>query len=90
MNMATGKLNWPDVLQSDSFAAERQRLDGLLGSYSQMGALNYSDKTKVRTTINEMAKQLKGMIRQIPGPDYMTSKNFLESLMFTTCQVRLG
>jgi hypothetical protein len=90
MNSVTGKLNWPDVLQSDSFAGSRKQLESLLGSYSQMGALNYSDKTKVRTVINGMAKQLKGMIRDIPGPDYTTSKSFLQSLMFTTCQTRLG
>jgi hypothetical protein len=90
VNEVTGKLSWPDVLQSDGFAADRAKLEQLVGSYSQMGALNYEDRSKAREIINGMARKLKAQIRTIPGPDYLASKNFLESLMFTTCKCRLA
>ena len=90
VNQVTGTLNWPDVLQLDAYAAQRKDLEKLFGSYTQLGALNYTDRTKARKIINDMAKQLKAHIRDIPGPDYVATKNFLESLMFTTCKVQLS
>lgn len=90
VNQVSGKLNWPDVLQTDMFAKDRQLFEDLYGSYAQLGALNYSDRTKARNIINDMAKQLKSQIKDIPAPDYMASKNFLESLMYTTCKCQLS
>ncbi|MGD9723780.1 MAG: hypothetical protein AB7O59_04485 [Pirellulales bacterium] len=90
MNAMTGKVQWPAPLQTDVFAGDRQKLERILGSYGQTGTLNYSDQTKARQIINDMNKQLKGQIRMLPGPDYMASKSFLESLMFSTCKCRLS
>ena len=74
----------------DVFGKDRQSLETLLRSYTQIGALSYSDQTKARAIINNMAKDLKGQIRSIPATDYTVCKNFLESLMFTTCKCQLG
>lgn len=90
VNEVTGQLNWPGALQTDIFAGNRKRLEGLLGSYSQMGSLNYTDQTKARAIINDMNKQLKGQVRMIPAPDYITCQKFLKSLIYTTCKVQLG
>ncbi len=86
----SGKLNWPDALQSDIFAADRKHLELLVGSYSQVGSLDYSDRTKARKVINDMATELKAHVRDIPGPDYIACRKFLESLMYTTCKCHLG
>jgi hypothetical protein len=90
VNTVTGKLNWPGPLQLDGFAMDRNSLESLFGAHSQMGALNYTDRIEARKIINDIAKQLKGHIRDIPGPDYIASKSFLESLMYTTCKCHLG
>jgi hypothetical protein len=90
VNHVTGKLNWPDVFQMDVFSADRANFERLMGSYSQVGTLSYGDKTKARALINNMAKELKQRIREIPGPDYIASRSFLESLMYSTCNCRLS
>ena len=86
----TGKLNWPDALQMDTFAPDRKKLEELFASYSQLGSLNYSDQTKARTIINDMNKLLKSQVKSIPGPVYVTCKKFLEGLMFTAAKCHLG
>ena len=90
VNQVTGQLNWPEVLQTDIFAADRKELEKLLKTHAQLGSLNYADRTAARKIINDMAKQLKAHIKDIPGPDYMATKSFLESLMFTTCKCQLS
>ena len=58
MNDVTGKLNWPEALQMDIFAADRKKLEELFVSSSQMGSMNYADQSKARTIINDMNKTL--------------------------------
>jgi hypothetical protein len=90
MNEVTGKISWPQALQLDLFAADREKLEGVVGNYSQMGNLNYSDQQKARSLINDMAAKLKSQIRSMPSTDYTTCKEFLRSLMFTTAKCQLS
>jgi len=90
MNDITGKLNWPEALQMDTFAADRKKLEELFVSSSQIGSMNYTDQSKARTIINDMNKLLKAQVRMIPGPVYITCKKFLEGLMFTAAKCHLG
>jgi hypothetical protein len=86
----TGKVHWPARLQTNVFATDRQKFESLFGSYSQLGALSSGEQDKARKIINDMAKTLKSQIRNIPTGDYTTCKDFLNSLMFTTCKCRLS
>lgn len=86
INHVTGELEWPEALQMDMFAADRQKLQALLGSYTQMGHLNYADQMKARALINDMAGKLKTQIRTIPPQDYVICKDFLSGLMVTTAK----
>jgi hypothetical protein len=90
VNQVTGKVNWPDALQMDLFAADRARLEPLLATFAHLGTLDYSDRTIARNIINNMNKLLKSQIRVMPATDYTASKSFLESLMYTTCKCQLG
>ncbi len=90
VNTVTGQISWPQALQMDAFAADRQKIESLVGSYSQLGALNYADQTKVRQILNDMNDQLKAQVRAIPATDYTVCKSFLKSLMYTTCKCQLG
>jgi hypothetical protein len=90
VNDVTGKLNWPEALQMDMFAADRKKLEDLFVSYSQMGSMNYADQSKARTIINDMNKLLKTQVKSIPGSVYVTCKKFLEGLMFTAAKCHLG
>ncbi|REK19025.1 MAG: hypothetical protein DWQ37_02360 [Planctomycetota bacterium] len=90
MDAVSGHLNWPPALQQDSYALERAQVERLFASYARLGALNYSDRTKARDLINGMNQELKDQVRDIPAPDYTESKNFLKSLMYTTCKCQLS
>lgn len=90
MNDVTGKLNWPEALQMDTFAADRKKLEELFVSSSQIGSMNYADQSKARVIINDMNKLLKAQVKSIPGPVYVTCKKFLEGLMFTAAKCHLG
>ena len=90
MNDVTGKLNWPEALQLDTFATDRKKLEELFVSSSQMGSMNYTDQSKARVIINDMNKLLKAQVQSIPGPVYVTCKKFLEGLMFTAAKCHLG
>ena len=74
----------------DTYASEREQLDAIIGSYSQMGNLNYADQVKVRKLINDMAAKLKSQVRELPPPDYMACKSFLNSLIYATTKVQLS
>lgn len=89
-NNVSGQIAWPQVLQTDTFALERQQLEGMIGSYSQMGTLNYADQVKVRKLINDMSAKLKAQVRDLPPPDYMACKSFLNSLIYATTKVQLS
>lgn len=89
MDPVTGKLNWPGVLQTDPYKASRTELDQLLKKRAAQGSLGYGDQTKVRETVNEMYAQLKGQIREIPSPDYVASRQFLQRLVYAACKTEL-
>jgi hypothetical protein len=89
-NDVTGQISWPQALQLDTFAAERQQFEAVVGSYSQVGSLNYADQLKARSIINGMAAKLKAQIREMPPTDYATCKAFLQSLIYTTSKVQLS
>jgi hypothetical protein len=89
-NSVSGQIAWPQALQMDTYASEREQLDAIIGSYSQMGNLNYADQVKVRKLINDMAAKLKSQVRELPPPDYMACKSFLNSLIYATTKVQLS
>ncbi len=89
-NHVTGQIDWPQALQLDMFATERQQLESVIGTYSQIGTLNYADQLKVRKLINDMAAKLKTQVRQMPPPDYAACKSFLNSLIYATSKVQLS
>lgn len=90
INHVTGDLNWPGPLQMEMFASERQQLQALVGSQTQMGNLSYQDQMKARSIINNMDTKLKSQIRKMPPEDCVACKDFLKSLMFTTAKCHLS
>jgi len=82
-------LDWPDVLQDSRYAAERREVDQLFAKRAGYGGLTYSDRTKVRDTIDSMSDQLKEQIRDIPPQDYVASRGFLQSLVYAASKTEL-
>ena len=78
----TGMINWPTVLQDDGFAAQRTTLGKLSAKKAANGSLGLSDETAARKTIEAMFAQLKSQIQEVPPEDYVTSRNFLASMIY--------
>lgn len=89
MDPVTGKIAWPSVLQEEDFAPHRAKLDQLIAKEANYGGLSYSDQSEVRDTINAMFRELKAEIKKIPPPDYIASRTFLNSLLYSTTKSRL-
>jgi hypothetical protein len=89
MDPVSGHLDWPDVLQDSRYAAERREVDQLFAKRAGYGGLTYSDRTKVRDTIDSMSDQLKEQIRDIPPQDYVASRGFLQSLVYAASKTEL-
>jgi len=90
VNQVTGQINWPSVLQTERYAAQRAELEGISATLARYGNLAYADQMKTRELILAMASQLKSQIKDIPANDYITSKNFLNKLLYASTGSTLG
>ncbi len=82
MDPVTGRLYWPNALQQDSFASQRQVVDQAFTMLSRYGALVYANQTQTRDAIKDMFQQLKAQIDQIPQQDYISCRTFLNRLLY--------
>ena len=89
MDPVTGKLDWPGVLQTEAFQTERTSVDQIFAKRAVHGGLGYADQTKAREALDGMYSQLKGQIRDVPPQDYVASRGFLQSLMYSATRSEL-
>ncbi len=89
LNSVSGEINWPPALQQEGFAAQRAQLDQLSATMAAHGSLGISDQMAARQTIETMFADLKSQIADIPPQEYVASRNFLQSLIFTTSRSHL-
>ncbi len=89
LNSVSGEINWPPALQQESFTAQRAQLDQLSATMAAHGTLGISDQMAARQTIETMFADLKSQIKDIPPQEYVASRNFLRSLIFTTSRSQL-
>jgi hypothetical protein len=85
----SGKLNWPSVLQQDSFAAERDEVDKLFDKWARYGTLDFSEQTKVREAINALFDELNAQINNIPAQIYTEARRFLRSVIYAATKADL-
>ncbi|OHB85183.1 MAG: hypothetical protein A2V98_20430 [Planctomycetes bacterium RBG_16_64_12] len=86
----SGAINWPNVLQQDSFAAQRTALEQLSAQKAAHGSLSISDEMAARKTIESMFAQLKSQVRDVPTQDYIASKHFLQSMIYALAHTGLS
>jgi hypothetical protein len=90
VDTVSGKVNWPTLLQQDSFASQRADLEKLLVKQSTYGSLGYSDQMQAREAIETMFQGIKAQIRQVDPQEYAQSREFLQSILYATCKSQLG
>jgi hypothetical protein len=90
INPVSGEVAWPSFLQSDLFASQRAALDQLLLKQATYGSLSYAEQTKARQAGDAMFAELKTQIRNVPTEDYLASRDFLRSVVYTACKSDLN
>jgi hypothetical protein len=78
----SGKINWPNVLQQDDYSAQRSALEQLSAKKAANGSLSISDEMAARQTIEIMFAKMKSQILDVPTPDYIASRHFLQSMIY--------
>jgi hypothetical protein len=87
---STGRINWPAMLQQDSFGPQRTDLDQLMAKKATYGQLSYADQMDAHNTIESMFAILKSQVKTALPAEYVASRNFLQTLIYATSKSMLG
>lgn len=82
LDTVTGKIHWPSLLQADLFTPQRNTLQGIFEQRAKYGTANFDQQMTIRSATGAMLGYLKDQIRNIPPPNYVAAKRFLESLAY--------
>jgi len=78
----SGAIRWPDALQNDQFASQRRQLDGLFAERASKGAVTSGERRQIRSLTEAMVDRLQKDIDSYRPQDYVTAKQFLNSLAY--------
>lgn len=79
LDPTTGKIYWPDALQTENYAELRRELQELLLLRAQAGS-SRAYASEIHEKARAMLRKLKDHVREMPAPEYIAARNFLESL----------
>jgi hypothetical protein len=82
LNLLTGELAWPVVLEGTLFESYRQALDGLFAERSEHGRLSGEEYAQAQQTAQAMGDLLRQRIGALAPADYMAARRFLESVAY--------
>lgn len=85
----TGQIYWPSALRQDIFRVERGEVDRVFAARARYGGLSYLDQSAARQAIDGMFDGLKTHIAEMPPPEYMACRNFLQSLSYAALKMEL-
>ncbi len=91
LNVVTGALGWPAILQDGAFKEDRQKLDNYFAYRAKHGAIDFKNIMKATEMITGMEDELKENIRKLPpnatmSQQYLLARNFLKSLRYEAGQ----
>ena len=82
LDVVTGRISWPRLLQSAEFAPQRAALDEVFSHRASSGAINVNEYLKVYQLTALMLDALRARIRDVPSYDYLVARRFLQSLTY--------
>ncbi|MBI1248490.1 hypothetical protein GC197_11710 [bacterium] len=85
----TGDVHWPLLLQADEFSTNRHAIENLLKKKAANGSLGLRDNDLFVQSVDEANTTLKHQIPNVSPQKYMASYDFLNRLLFATCEVEL-
>lgn len=86
LDPVSGKISWPELLQTDPFAAPRVELDRLFAKRATYGGLDFAEQGKARQAVDTMSASLRAIVADVPPMTYTASKSFLNSLAALACK----
>jgi hypothetical protein len=90
LNPVTGQVVWPELLKGDSFRQERAIIEELLSRQAKYGKLSIADHQRIGDAMESMSDKLRDRIRDVPSGEYIDTKNFLKSLMYSVNKTQLA
>jgi hypothetical protein len=90
LNPVTGQVAWPELLKAEVFRPERAIIDELLGRQAKYGKLSIADHQRIGDALESMSDKLRDNIREVPSAQYIDTKNFLKSLIYSVNKAQLA
>lgn len=81
LDTSSGQIHWPGVLGQQRFDPARDALEQAFARGAARGELRPTERERARQAAETMLAQLKGQIRRLDPADYLSARNFLESLL---------
>jgi len=82
LDIQSGEINWPVLLQSAQFAGYRAELERLFAQLAADGSLAANQHHQLLGVADAMQTELEKIVRQARPTEYVEAKRFLESLVF--------
>jgi hypothetical protein len=83
LNLVTGEIRWPAVLEAAQFAADRARIEELVVRQARYGADDLVTAEIVRAS-ERLARALRAEIGVLPRAEYLAAQKFLVGLRFAS------
>ncbi|MHC4399791.1 MAG: hypothetical protein ACYTG0_08935 [Planctomycetota bacterium] len=82
LDIITGEITWPLLLQSDRFANYRARLESLFAERARSDRLTLGTHLAIDRTTEALLGALKKQVHHVPQMDYVAAKRFIRSLAY--------
>lgn len=84
LDVITGGVSWPKLLQTEPFSESRKQVEQLFAKRAEGVALGFKDQTELGKITDAMLADLKKLLREkeVSQMDYIACKRFVESLAY--------
>jgi len=89
VDSVSGRISWPDLLQEDKFTEGRTEVEQLYTKRISYGRLDFSDQKGARQAIDGMFADLKSEVKNVPPQQYVSSRSFLQSMIYSLTKTQL-
>ena len=86
LNVDSGKVTWPALLQADEFAGFRADMEDAFAQRAVKGGIGAAEQAKVKQAANGLLSELKKHVRDVSPMDYTTARQFIKSLAYEAGQ----
>jgi hypothetical protein len=80
LDLATGQIIWPVLLQAEEFRFERQQLEDLFREHVSYGTPLPEKAGEISRVVDKLVRTLRNEISAVPRGDYLTAQKFLRGL----------